>query len=186
VECVPTIPAAADQPVATIELRKHLLFRDAGKDAFHSVPLFPRRDFSTTKRRNDERRSAPAFLVLSCDPSSHLQEVRDAVECVPTRLMPLIRVNRWRLPLPMPMQRITDGANSEKRPVLASAGKDAFHSVPLFPDTLRHAVEWQWNASLPAIGEVVSLSLVRRLDGSSRRAPHRSISFRTQPALISR
>jgi hypothetical protein len=53
----------------------------AGKDAFHSVLLFPWSD-------------ALGFHVLSCEPSSHLQEVRDAVECVPTRFMVRIRV-QW-------------------------------------------------------------------------------------------
>jgi dipeptidyl aminopeptidase/acylaminoacyl peptidase len=55
-------PEAAQQRRPTIRP----VLSSAGKDAFHSVPLFP-------------RGHALAFYALSGDPSSHLQEVRDAV-----------------------------------------------------------------------------------------------------------
>jgi hypothetical protein len=101
-----------------VNSEKRSVLSNAGKDAFHSVPLF-------------SRSHAAAFHVLSCDPSSHVQEVRDAVECVPTWFVALIRVQC--LGGSFSMNRTTDDLNSEKRSVLPSAGKDAFHSVPLLP-----------------------------------------------------
>jgi hypothetical protein len=59
---------------------KRTVLSSAGKDAFHSVLLF-------------SWSHALGFHVLSCEPSSHLQEVRDAVECVPTRFMVTIRLH---------------------------------------------------------------------------------------------
>jgi hypothetical protein len=67
------------RPPGGLNPEKRPVLSSAGKDAFHSVPLFP-------------RRHALAFHGVSCDPSSHLEEVRDAVECVLTRFMAPIRV----------------------------------------------------------------------------------------------
>jgi hypothetical protein len=61
-----------------LNFEKRPILPSAGKDAFHSVPLFL-------------RSHALAFHDLSCDLSSRLEEVRDAVECVPTKFMALIR-----------------------------------------------------------------------------------------------
>jgi hypothetical protein len=62
-----------------LKSEKRPVLPDAGKDAFHSVPLFSCSD-------------ALGFHALSYDLSSYRQEVRDAVECVPTRFMAPIRV----------------------------------------------------------------------------------------------